>query len=172
MRSISSTANEAMNEVKDTAGQAKGSFLEFGAQALKLLSTLRDVEIRSADSLLGRVGLQRRESALRPMMWFAAGGVAAGAVALVMAPVAGKELRARLADMLSTGLEKAKGGLDKAKDTAKQVGKGAESKAEDAINGAKKTVAHVASTAVGAASNVESRVQHGVDEIRRNTHAR
>jgi gas vesicle protein len=53
--------------------------------------------------------LQRRESALRPALWFAAGAVVAGGAALVLAPSSGEKLRKRLIELLS-----------KAGDTVKQ----------------------------------------------------
>ena len=146
MRSIANTADDAMDQVKNTAVSAKGNLMDFGTQALKFINTLRVMEMRSADTVLDRIGLQRRESALRPFMWFAAGGLAVGAVALALAPESGKNLRARVARMLDKGVAKAKD---------------AESKVEDVISDAKKTVTTAAHTA-------EARVQHGVEEVRRN----
>jgi gas vesicle protein len=164
MRSISKTADEAMDQVKDTAASAKGSLLDFGTQALKFINTLRVMEMRGADTVLDRIGLQRRESALRPVFWFAAGGLAVGAVALVLAPATGKDLRARIARLFDAGVDKAKEGVDMAKEgveKVKEVGKQAEAKVEDALGDAKKAVTH-------AAAATESRVQQGVDELRRN----
>ena len=168
MLSISKTADQAMDQVKDTAASAKGGLLDFGTQALKFINTLRVMEMRGADTVLDRIGLQRRESALRPVLWFAAGGVAVGAIALVLAPTSGKEIRNKIARLFDAGVDKAKEGVDAAKEgakdgiaKAKDLGKEAEAKVEAALGDAKKAVTHTAAA-------TEARVHDGVDEQRRN----
>ena len=66
---------------------------------------------------------------MRPVLWFAAGAIAAGSVALLLAPVSGKQLRRRIAKMLDDGL-----------DDAKHVGKAVETSVEGAVAEVKKTV--------------------------------
>jgi hypothetical protein len=92
-----------MSSVIDTTERAvrhtRGSLIEFGTQAQKLINSLGALETRGVDALLDRFGLQRRESALRPVMWFAAGAVVAGVVVFVLAPTAGKDLRERIAHL-------------------------------------------------------------------------
>ena len=126
MRTIADTADNAVDHVKETATRAKGNLLDFGTQILKFVNTLRVMETRAADGLLDRVGLQRREGALRPVLWFAAGAVVAGSVALILTPVSGKQLRRRIAKMLDDGL-----------DEAKHVEAAVEARIEDAVDGIK-----------------------------------
>jgi hypothetical protein len=89
-----------------TVDHTRSSLVDLGAQALKLTDSLRAIESRGVDSLLGRFGLQRRESALGRVMWFAAGAVTAGAIVLLLAPEAGKRLRGRIARLWESGGEK------------------------------------------------------------------
>ena len=92
-----------MSSVIDTTERAvrytRGSLNEFGTQAQKLINSLGELETRGVDSLLDRFGLQRRESALRPVMWFAAGAVVAGVVVFALVPTARKNLRERIAHL-------------------------------------------------------------------------
>jgi gas vesicle protein len=168
MRSISNTADQAVEQVKDTAAQAKGSIVELGTQIFRFMNTLRDMEIRGADRILDRVGLQRRSSPFMPAVWFAAGALAGGAAAVALSPLSGKDLRKRLAQLLDQGIEE-----------AKHVGKEAETKIEGVMQDAKKTATSAASnvegalhdakkTATSAASNVEARVNNAFDEQKRN----
>jgi hypothetical protein len=46
--------------------------------------------------VLDHLGLQRRESALRPILWFVAGAATAGAIAFLLAPTQGKRIRERI----------------------------------------------------------------------------
>lgn len=112
MSSIVDTADHAVEHVKESAvhaaGQAKGSFVELGVQALKLVNTLRAMEMRGVDNLLDRVGLERKGSALRPVLWFAVGAVTAGAIVMILAPTSGKELRDRIVKILDRGRSEAK----------------------------------------------------------------
>jgi hypothetical protein len=72
------------------------SLVDLGAEALRLTNLLRAIETRGVDSLLARFGHRRREGALGPMVWFAAGAVTAGAIVFLLAPESGKKLRARI----------------------------------------------------------------------------
>ena len=112
MNSIADTAGNATEQIKDTASRtaafAKGSLLDFGTQALKLVNGLRAFEMRTADGLLDRVGLQRRESMMTPVLWFTAGALVAGTAAFMLSPMSGKALRKRIAKMLTDGLDEAK----------------------------------------------------------------
>jgi hypothetical protein len=67
---------------------------------MKFLDTVRSQEERAFDSALAHIGLQRRQSSLRPMLFFVTGAIVAGTVALVLAPVSGKKLRAKILDLL------------------------------------------------------------------------
>jgi hypothetical protein len=92
-----------MSSVIDTAERAvhhtRGSLIEVGTQAQKLINALGALETRGVQSLLDRVGLQRRTSALRPVMWLAAGAVVAGVAVFVLRPTARKGLRERIAHL-------------------------------------------------------------------------
>lgn len=103
-------ASNAANQVRSSANDTRASIIDFGVQALKLFNHIRAQESRVVDSALDRIGLQRRESALRPALWFAAGAVVAGGAALVLAPSSGEKLRTRLIELLT-----------KAGDTVKQT---------------------------------------------------
>ena len=92
----------AADQVKSAADGTRSSLIELGVQALKLFNHVRAQETRYVDSALDHIGLQRRESALRPVLWFAAGAVVAGGAALVLAPSSGEMLRKRLIELLST----------------------------------------------------------------------
>ena len=168
MRSISNSADQAVEQVKDTASHAKGSLVELGTQIFKFMNTLRDMEIRGADRILDKVGLQRRSSPFAPVLWIAAGAFVGGAAAIALAPVSGKELRKRLAQLLDQGIEEAKiiGKETEAKvegvmHDAKSKVEDAKSKVDDAMHDAKKT-------ATAAASNLESRIGNAMDEQKRN----
>ncbi len=92
-----------MNSAVHTAGHAvdrtRSSIADFGVQALKLVNSLKAAEGRSMDSMLHRMGLQRRDEAMSPVIWFAAGAIAAGAIVFVLAPEAGKKVRARIVNL-------------------------------------------------------------------------
>ncbi len=155
MNSIAARAEGAADQVREsatrTSAAARSTFLDLGTQVLRFVNGLRAFEARTADGLLDRVGLQRRESALRPVVWFAAGAVTAGAAVLVLAPSSGKHLRRQLAKLFTDGA-----------DEAKHLEHVVEAKLEAAAGDAKKAVANVAHTA-------ESRVGGALDEvIRRN----
>jgi hypothetical protein len=99
-----------MSSFTDTAGRTvdhtRSSLVDLGAQALKLTKSLRAIETRGVDSLLDHFGLQRRNGALGPAFWFAAGAVTAGAIVLLLAPESGKKLRNRIAQLRGSRGEK------------------------------------------------------------------
>jgi hypothetical protein len=98
MTAITNTSDRAAEHLGEAVSHAKRVFL---AQIGKTLDGAREAEGRGIDALLDRLGLQRRESALRPAFWFATGAVAAGAmVALLMSTTSGKEVRRRIATFL------------------------------------------------------------------------
>jgi gas vesicle protein len=109
VNSAQHAASQAVDQVRSSANETRASLLDLGVQALKFVNHLRVNESRVVDSALDRIGLQRRESAMRPALWFAAGAVVAGGAALVLAPSSGEKLRKRLIELLS-----------KAGDTVKQ----------------------------------------------------
>lgn len=104
MGSVIHTAEHAVD-------QTRSSLVDLGAQALKLVNSLKAAEGRSVDSMLHRIGLQRRDEAPTPLLWFAAGAIAAGAVVFMLAPESGKKLRGRIAELWeSRGAHAAKPG--------------------------------------------------------------
>ncbi|MEO6419535.1 MAG: hypothetical protein ABIP39_09030 [Polyangiaceae bacterium] len=94
-------AANAVDQVKAGADTTRSSLVDLGVQALKLFNHVRAQESRYVDSALDHIGLQRRESALRPVLYFAAGALVAGGAALVLAPTSGDMLRKRLIELLS-----------------------------------------------------------------------
>lgn len=101
-------ASQAVDQAKNTASDTRASLIDLGVQALKLFNHARAQESRVVDSALDHIGLQRRQSALRPALWFAAGAVVAGGAALVFAPSSGEKLRTRLIELLSNAGETVK----------------------------------------------------------------
>ena len=105
MTTISDTADHAADHMKDVASHARGTMLDLAAQAMKLVNGAREAESRGVDTLLDRMGLQRRRSGFVPVLWFAAGAIAAAGVVLLLAPTSGKSLRKRIAGFLDDGKE-------------------------------------------------------------------
>jgi hypothetical protein len=93
MTTFSSTAEHATEQLKDT-------FVDLSTQAMKIFNNVREAEDRGMAAVLDRLGLQRRQSALAPVLWVAAGAVVAGAAVLLLAPTSGKKLRQRIASIL------------------------------------------------------------------------
>jgi hypothetical protein len=77
-----------------------------GAQATQLLDAVRSQRVRALESLLDRVGLQRRHGVLRPALFVIAGAVAAGVAVLAFAPTSGKGLRARIENTLRSAKDR------------------------------------------------------------------
>jgi hypothetical protein len=100
MRSAGRNASHAVDQVKETVSSARSSLVDLGVQAMKFLDTVRSQEERALDSALEHIGLQRRQSSLRPMLFFVTGAIVAGSIALVLAPASGKKLRAKILDLL------------------------------------------------------------------------
>jgi hypothetical protein len=103
MTTFSNTADHAT----DAISHARAALLDLPGQMMKLVDSARDSERRGVDSLLDRMGLQRRQSAFAPVIWIAAGAVVAGAAAILLAPTSGKELRRRIASFLDSELDTA-----------------------------------------------------------------
>ncbi len=82
------------------------SLVESGAQARRLTKSLRAIEARGVDSLLGHVGLRRRAGALGPVVCFTAGAITAGAIVFLLAPESGKRLRGRIVQLWESRGEK------------------------------------------------------------------
>ncbi len=89
-----------------TVDHTRSSLVDLGAQTLRLIDSLRAIETRGVDSLLDRMGLNRRGGVLGPVVWFAAGAVTAGAIVLFLAPEAGKKLRNRVVQLWGSRGEK------------------------------------------------------------------
>ena len=105
MTTISNTADHVAEHMKDATSHARGTLLDLAGQAMKLVNGAREAESRGMDTLLDRMGLQRRRSGLVPVLWFAAGAIAAGGIVLLLAPTSGKSLRKRIAGFLDDGKE-------------------------------------------------------------------
>ena len=73
MSNAKDAAEHATDAIKDTGASAKSSLLDVGVQLMRLFNDARAMESRGVESLLGRVGLQRQQSAAVPVLWFAAG---------------------------------------------------------------------------------------------------
>ncbi len=156
-------AQKLMDETKDNAGhaatKARSTMFEGIHAIASTITMLRGLGIGDA---LRWAGLQRRPSPLVPMFTFGAGFLAGAAAGILFAPMAGADVRRKLADR-AMGLERdaEKAGADakarvedkadvlagKAKDAVNDV----ESKAKDAYNTAeskaKETFDHVESKA-------------------------
>jgi hypothetical protein len=120
MTTISNTADHAA----DAISHARAALLDLPGQMMKLVESARETERRGVDTLLDRMGLQRRQSALAPVAWFAAGAVVAGAAAFILAPTSGKQLRRRIAAFLDAEL-----------DAVTSEGKAIEHQVEDKVKG-------------------------------------
>jgi len=85
--------DQASQVISDLASSSRAGLDDFGTQVVRMLSSWRDIERRGVDTLLDRMGLQRQESALRPLLWIAAGAVVGGCAVYVLAPRAGDTIR-------------------------------------------------------------------------------
>jgi len=113
---MNATVHHVLKDVqalaRDFASPAHAtSWIEYGTQALKFFGALRALELGPVDSLLGRVGLGKRDAAVGPVIWLAAGAVIGGGVALAMAPMSGKKLRRRLARFIDSGAVEVESGV-------------------------------------------------------------
>ena len=96
MKSIFKTRDYATERMRDAASSARVSLLDLGTQVLRLVNNVRESErrgVRGMRGLLGRVGLHRRSSPLKPVLWIAA-GAAIGGAGIFFAPAIGRGLRA------------------------------------------------------------------------------
>jgi hypothetical protein len=100
MSTMTKTVDHAGEQVKHSAAHARSGFVDLAAQALRLVNNIREAEERGVTSFLSRLGLQRRQSVARPVLWFAAGAVAAGAAALLLAPMKGDDLIKRITNIV------------------------------------------------------------------------
>ena len=150
MTTVLNTGSHAVDQVKDTASSARGAVLDLGVQALKFLNTVRSEEYRLVGSALESVGLQRRESSLRPVLWFAAGAVLAGSAVLLLAPTSGRKLRNKILRVFGSTEEAA---TDLAKSMATNV------------KNAEKRVAAYAAAGVEEAKADAAKVTNGHDHV-------
>jgi hypothetical protein len=147
MNSISTTTEDAADAVKGAASHARDNLLELGTQLLRLLGRAREAEVFSLDNWLQRIGLQRRESIVQPVLFFAAGAVLGAGAGLLLAPTAGSKLREDIAAFLSGEIEKLtammKPVVEKTTEKVEKAGKvvreteGGSSDARNIDNGAK-----------------------------------
>jgi hypothetical protein len=106
MSSVAKNVSHAADQIRDAAWSARAGFGDFGLQAMKFLDTIRAQEARAFDSVLDQMGLQRRQSAVRPVLFFLAGAFVAGSVALMLAPTTGRKLRSQILDFLGVAKER------------------------------------------------------------------
>lgn len=97
MSIVSQTTDRTADAAKHAVSHARANLIDLGTQFLRLINDLRDARHHAVDGILGQVGLQRRQSSLRPVLWLAAGAAATGAIVLVTVPSARAELRRRVA---------------------------------------------------------------------------
>jgi len=150
MATISNTADQASDFVKDAASHTKSTFFDLSTQVMKMINNAREAEGRGVDMMLDRLGLQRRQSALGPVLWFTAGAVVAGTAVLLFAPTSGQSLRQRLAKFIDSEV----------KSVATQA-KAAEQRVEDGIKSTVSTLRTDASDLKTDASGVAKRPPNG-----------
>jgi len=101
MTTISTTAAEhATGHVRHAAAHVGTSILELSTQVFRFINGVREAQGHGVEKVLHRLGVQRRPSAMGPVLWFAAGAVAAGTVVLLLSPASGKKVRQRIASFL------------------------------------------------------------------------
>jgi hypothetical protein len=118
--------DQASRIVGDLASSSRSGLDDFGTQVVRMLSSWRDIERRGVGTILDSMGLQRRQSALRPLLWVTAGAVLGGCAVYVLAPRAGETIR--------LGAEKLKQARDWAGSRASQAAS-AVSSAVNHVNG-------------------------------------
>jgi hypothetical protein len=113
MSSISKTADQVADHARNATLLARGSLIELGSQALRLLNNIRERE--SNGVLLAHIGRRREPSRLSPALWFAAGATLAGGAFLLLAP-RGADLRSRIGSFVAslgeTGVPRDRDGED------------------------------------------------------------
>jgi hypothetical protein len=138
MTTISNAADHATDQVKDAASHVRGTLLEFSTQVLKLINRAREAEGRGVDSVLHGLGLERRRSALGPVLWFAAGAVAAGTAVLLTSPTSGQKLRKAIASFVGQEIEAVGNQADAMMQRAEHAVKAEARDAKAPANGAKR----------------------------------
>ncbi|HEY6462282.1 MAG TPA: YtxH domain-containing protein [Polyangiaceae bacterium] len=115
-----------MSSFGKNIGYARSNMIDLGTQVLRLVNNVRDAQIRGVDSMFGRLGYQRRSIA-KPLLWFAAGAVVAGGVALFLAPMTGDELMQKATNLLGRAADdvqhKAMDAVDKVRGTTHELAK-------------------------------------------------
>ncbi|MGH7293826.1 MAG: YtxH domain-containing protein [Polyangiaceae bacterium] len=96
MSSLTKDIQGVGDQVARTATHARGGLVDLGVQVLRFVNNIREAEERGVESILSRLGLQRRQSMARPVLWFAAGAIVAGGAALLFAPMTGEQLLRKL----------------------------------------------------------------------------
>jgi hypothetical protein len=102
MSSISTTADRAAEVAKNAAFAARDSLTELGAHIVRLGNDLRECE---SGLLFAKLGRRRDTSRLPSVLWFVAGAVVVGGVALFLGPP-GRELRVRIGDLVHRSEDK------------------------------------------------------------------
>jgi len=105
MTTISNTADHATEHVKHAASHVGSSVLDLSTQVIRFINGVREAQGRGVETMLDRLGLQRRQSALGPVLWIAVGAVAAGTAVLLLSPTTGKQLRQRIATFIGRETE-------------------------------------------------------------------
>ena len=125
-----SILNTAPKAIQGAASSTRSSIMDLGVQALKFINTLRREEYELVGSALDRIGLQRRESSLRPVAWLAAGAVIGGSAVLLFSPASVETLRRGVASFFAaakkgeTANAPANGLREVERDAADSVGRG------------------------------------------------
>jgi hypothetical protein len=101
MSSLTKDIQGVGDQVARTATHARANFVDLGIQVLRFVNNMREAEERGVESILSRLGLQRRQSTARPVLWFAAGAVVAGGAALLLAPMKGEQLIRKMTKTVS-----------------------------------------------------------------------
>lgn len=125
MTTISNTADQAADHVKEAASHARTSLLDLSTQVIKLIHGAREAEGRGVEVVLDRLGLQRRTSALGPVLWFAVGAAAAGTAVVLLTPTLRRRIASFLGGEVDTMTKETRGAEEHVEDAVKNMPNGA-----------------------------------------------
>ncbi len=101
--------NRMADQLRGGTSNATASLVDLGVQTLKLINSVRARQAGPLGSAFGRLGFKRRGSAAAPFMFFTAGAIVAGGVALLVTPTSGKVLRGQIRGLWSDAKHKGLG---------------------------------------------------------------
>ncbi|HEY1697909.1 MAG TPA: hypothetical protein VGG39_37365 [Polyangiaceae bacterium] len=130
-----------MSSFGKNIGYARSNMIDLGTQVLRLVNNVRDAQMRGVDSMFGRLGY-RRQSMARPLLWFAAGAVVAGGVALFLAPMTGDEMVQKASNLLGRAADDVQHRAMNAVDKVREVAKHEANEATKSDTSAKQRVAN------------------------------